>query len=225
MTNGVGGNSNWALGAGICGYELAVAGEALRGYTNWSATSISNYANFLRIFAAGNDSFLVNHNGTCDSRYWCNWDACNAASLMACAVFCDDTNMFNRAVTYVKQGKGNGNMTGAAWFIHTNGLAQWQESGRDQAHTMDGVAWMGVACQVAWNQGVDLYGFDNNLFLRGIEYACKHSLWQDVPYQTFLVCEGGNFAWGTTALNGGARRTIHDHRQHSPSPAWRQRTR
>jgi len=83
MTNGVGGNSNWALGAGICGYEFAVAGEALRGYTNWSPASISNYVKFLKIFASGNDSFLVYHNGTCDSHYWCNWDACNLASLIA----------------------------------------------------------------------------------------------------------------------------------------------
>ena len=205
MTNGVGGDSNWALGAGICGYEFAVAGEALRGYPGWSQTSISNYANFLRIFAGGNDSFLVNHNGTCDSHYWCNWDACNLASLIACAVFCDDTNMFNRAVTYLKSGKGNGNLTSAAWFIHTNGLAQWQESGRDQAHTMDGVAWLGVACQVAWNQGEDLFGFDNNRLLRGVEYACKYNLWQDVPYQSYSVCEGASFDWGTLNLNGGGR--------------------
>ena len=205
MTNGVGGDSNWALGAGICGYEFAVAGEALRGYPNWSQTSISNYCNFLKIFAAGNESFLAYHNGTCDSHYWCNWDACNAASLMACAVFCDDTNRFNEAINYVKTGKGNGNMASAAWFIHTNGLAQWQESGRDQAHTMDGIAWMGVACQVAWNQGVDLYGFDNNLFLRGLEYVTKYNLWNDVPYQSYLVCEGNSFAWGTLALNAGGR--------------------
>jgi autotransporter-associated beta strand protein len=205
MTNGVGGDSNWALGAGICGYEFAVAGEALHGYTHWSQTSISNYCNFLKIFAGGNDSFLVNHNGTCDSHYWCNWDACNVASLMACAVFVDDTNMFNRAVTYVKQGKGNGNMTSAAWYIHTNGLAQWQESGRDQAHTMDGIAWLGVACQVAWNQGVDLYGLDNNRFLRGLEYSAKYNLWQDVPYASYYVCEGANFAWGTLALSAGSR--------------------
>jgi hypothetical protein len=205
MTNGVGGDSNWALGAGICGYEFAVAGEALRGYTNWSATSISNYSNFLKIFAGGNDSFLVNHNGTCDSHYWCNWDACNAASLMACAVFCDDTDMFNRAVTYLKQGNGNGNLTSAAWFIHPDGLAQWQESGRDQAHTMDGIAWMGVACQVAWNQGVDLYGFDNNRFLRGLEYSAKYNLWQNVPYASYSVCEGASFNWGTLNLSAGAR--------------------
>jgi autotransporter-associated beta strand protein len=205
MTNGVGGDSNWALGAGICGYEFAVAGEALRGYTNWSQTSISNYSNFLKIFAGGNDSFLANHNGTCDSHYWCNWDACNVASLMACAVFVDDTNMFNRGVTYIEEGKGNGNMASAAWYIHTNGLAQWQESGRDQAHTMDGVAWLGVACQVAWNQGVDLFGFDNNRFLRGLEYCAKYNLGNDVPFVSFFVCEGANFAWGTTTLSAGSR--------------------
>ncbi|HEU6448987.1 MAG TPA: LamG-like jellyroll fold domain-containing protein [Verrucomicrobiae bacterium] len=205
MTNGVGGNSNWALGAGICGYEFAVAGEVLHGYTNWSQTSVSNYCNFLKIFAAGNESFLVNHNGTCDSHYWCNWDACNLASLMACGVFCDDTNMFQTAVDYFEQGKGNGNITSAAWFIHTNGLAQWQESGRDQAHTMDGIAWMGVACQVAWNQSVDLYGYDNNRFLRALEYVAKYNLWNDVPYAPFDVCEGANFAWGTAALSSGSR--------------------
>jgi autotransporter-associated beta strand protein len=204
MTNGVGGNSNWALGAGICGYEFAIAGEALRGYPNWSQTSISNYSNFLRIFAGGNDSFLQNHNGTCDSHYWCNWDACNLASLISCAVFLDDTNMFNRAVTYLKQGNGNGNLTAAAWFVHPDGLAQQQESGRDQPHAMSGMAWLGVALQVAWNQGVDLYSFDNNLFLRGLEYSAKFNLWNDVPYQTFGVCNT-TFGWGTTALSYSGR--------------------
>ncbi len=204
MTNGVGGNSNWALGAGICGYEFAIAGEALRGYPGWSQASISNYCRFLKIFADGNDSFLVNHNGTCDSHYWCNWDACNLASLISCAVFLDDTNMFNRAVTYLKQGKGNGNLTAAAWFVHPDGLAQQQESGRDQPHAMSGIAWLGVALQVAWNQGVDLYSFDNNLFLRTLEYSAKFNLWNDVPYQTFGVCNT-TFGWGTTALSYAGR--------------------
>lgn len=205
MTLGVGGDSNWALGAGICGYEFAVAGECLRGYSGWSQTSISNYCNFLKLFGDGNDNFLIAHNNTCDSHYWCNWDGCNIASLITIGVFTDDTNRFNRAVTYLKQGKGNGNLASAAWYIHTNGLAQWQESGRDQAHTMDGVAWLGVALQVAWSQGVDLYGFDNNRFLRGLEYCAKYNLWNDVPYVSYSVCEGASFNWGTWAVSAGGR--------------------
>jgi hypothetical protein len=203
MTEGVWGNSNWALASGICGYEFAVAGECLRGYTNWSQTSISNYCNFLKLFASGppygwgNYNYLGAHQGTCDSHYWCNWDACNLASLMAIGVFCDDTNMFNYAVNYMKTGNGNGNLTSAAWYVHTNGLAQWQESGRDQAHAMDGIVWLGVACEVAWNQGVDLYGFDNNRFLRGLEFSAKFNLWQDVPSVPMAVCDNytGGLSW------------------------------
>ncbi|HEX9048002.1 MAG TPA: hypothetical protein VF988_13340, partial [Verrucomicrobiae bacterium] len=86
MTNGVGGDSNWALGAGTCGYEFAVAGEALRGYSGWSQASINNYKNFLILFEQGNHSFLTGHNGTCDSHYWCNWDACTLASMISIGV-------------------------------------------------------------------------------------------------------------------------------------------
>lgn len=204
MTQGVGGNSNWALGAGLCGYEFAVAGEALRGYPGWSQTSISNYSNFLKIFGDGNDNFLIAHNGTCNSHYWCNWDACNIASLMAIGVFTDDTNRFNRAVAYLKQGNGNGNLTAAVWFTHPDGLGQCQESGRDQPHAVDGLAWLGVALQIAWNQGVDLYSFDNNVFLRGLEYYAKFNLWNDVPYQPYGVCNT-TFGWGTTGLAYGGR--------------------
>jgi autotransporter-associated beta strand protein len=204
MTNGVGGNSNFALGAGICGYEFSIAGEALRGYTNWSQASMNAYSNFLMLFYGGNEYFIKYHNGTCDSHYWCNWDACNLASMMAIGVFCDNTNIFNETVNYMKTGIGNGNLTSAAWYIHTNGLAQWQESGRDQAHTMDGVMWLGVACQIAWNQGVDLYGFDNNRFLRGIEYVAKYNLWNNVPFVSFGTCDSAE-SWGTTALSSGSR--------------------
>src|SRR5450756_908496 len=116
---------------------------------------------------------------------------------MAIGVFCDDTNMFNYAVNYMKTGNGNGNLTSAAWYVHTNGLAQWQESGRDQAHAMDGIVWLGVACEVAWNQGVDLYGFDNNRYLRGLEFSAKFNLWQDVPSVPMAVCDNytGGLSW------------------------------
>ena len=204
MTNGVGGDSNWALGAGICGYEFAVAGEALHGYSGWSQDSMNAYSNFLMLFYGGNHWFLVNHNGTCPSHYRCNWDACNIASMMAIGVFCDRQDIFDEAVNYYEEGIGNGNITRAAWYIHSDGSAQWEESGRDQAHTGDGVGWLAVACQVAWNQGVDLYGFDNNRFLRGAEYVAKYNLSNDVPYVTYLNCDNIT----ETVVSSGSRGTL-----------------
>ena len=41
------------LAIGLCGYEFAVAGETLRGYSGWSQTSINNYKTFLGYFASG----------------------------------------------------------------------------------------------------------------------------------------------------------------------------
>ena len=43
--------------------------------------------------------------------------------------------------------------------------------------------------ETAWNQGDDLYGYDNNRFLAGAEYVAKYNLGNDVPFQTY--------AWGT----------------------------
>jgi len=192
LTN-VTGDSNFALGAGLCGYEFACAGEELRGYAGWSAASQTAYKSMLaNAFYAANNNFLTLHNGACNTHYWCNWDACNLASVIAISVFCDNPNMFSQAVTYFTNGIGNGNINLAVDFIHPNGLGQWQESGRDQAHTFDGINCEGLVCQVAWNQGVDLYGYDNNLYLRGLEYVCKYNLSNNVPYVHYQSCDSGS---------------------------------
>lgn len=192
LTN-VTGDSNFALGAGLCGYEFACAGEELRGYAGWSATSQTAYKSMLaNVFYAANNNFLTLHNGACDTHYWCNWDACNLASVIAIGVFCDDANMFSQAVAYYTNGLGNGNINLSVDFVHPNGLGQWQESGRDQPHTMDGINCQGLVCQVAWNQGVDLYGYDNNLYLRGLEYVCKYNLSNNVPYVHYQSCDSGS---------------------------------
>ena len=47
---------------------------------------------------------------------------------------------------------------------------------------------MGAFSEMAWNQGVDLYGYDNNRFLMGAEYVARSNLIQSgttyytVPY-------------------------------------------
>ena len=47
----------------------------------------------------------------------------------------------------------------AVYVLYNPSLGQWQESGRDQEHAQLGVGMMDYACQVAWNQGLDLFGY------------------------------------------------------------------
>ena len=187
----VSGDSNSPLGAGLCGYEFACAGEALRGYSGWSQSSINAYSNFLEtVFYSANNGFLTGHNGTCDTHYRANWDACNMASMIAVAVFCDDNNAFNQAIAYYTNGVGNGMIDRAVAFVHPDGLGQEEESGRDQAHTIDGINSLSTFCQIAWNQGVDMYGYENNRYLRVLEYVAKYNIYNNswVPYVHHRNC-------------------------------------
>lgn len=187
---GINGDTNAALCAGICGYLFAIAGEALRGYDGWSAESQSAYATMLvDVIYPVNHDFLSRHNNTCDSHYRCNWDTSNMAAMIGIGVFADRQDIFDEAVTYFKDGIGNGNIHKAVAFIHAGGLGQTEESGRDQAHNMGGFDSLGMMLEIAWNQGVDLYGYENNLFLRGLEYIAKYNLLNDVPYVHYRTCD------------------------------------
>lgn len=53
------------------------------------------------------------------------------ASILAIGVLCEDQAKFDQAVGYFKTGSGNGSITRAVPYLHSGGLGQWQESGRD----------------------------------------------------------------------------------------------
>ena len=86
-----------------------------------------------------------------------------------------------RSVAYFKTGAGNGAIGNAVFTVHPGHLGQWQECGRDQGHTRSGIGLMGAFCEMAWNQGDDLYGYDDNRFLAAAEYVAKYNLGNDVP--------------------------------------------
>ncbi len=65
-------------------------------------------------------------------------------------------------------------------YIFENG--QNQESSRDQAHGMGGVITINNMCEMAWNQGDDLYGHLNNRPLLGLEFYLRYNLSFDVAY-------------------------------------------
>lgn len=184
----ISGNSNTALAAGIYGYQFAMAGELLRNYPGWKTEDFTKYQDWmLKVFYSVNNSFLTTHWGTCYSHYWANWDLCNVASVMAIGILTDKRTLYNQAVHYFQKGFGNGNILKAINYIHPDGLAQLQESGRDQGHATLCIALMGTICEIAWKQGDDFYGFDNNRLLKGCEYIAKYNVAMlAVPFKEYL---------------------------------------
>jgi autotransporter-associated beta strand protein len=186
----ISGTSDKFLLAGIQGYQLANAAEIMRLYNGWTPADVDRFKNMmLTVFYSMNHDFLVNHNGACASHYWANWDLCNMASMLSIGVLCDRRDIYNEAVDYFKNGAGMGAIKNMVPYLYDT-LGQWQESGRDQGHSMLGVALAGSFCEMAWNQGDDLYGYDNNRLLKGFEYTAKYNLGYEVPYTTYRNCDG-----------------------------------
>jgi hypothetical protein len=178
--------------SGIPIFDFAMAGELLRIYPGWQAKDFGAFTNMMvKYFYPQCHGFLSNHAGRCISYFWANWDACNIGALIAMGVLCDNTNIFNEGVEYFKHGQGNGSISNAVPFLYSSNFGQWQESGRDQAHAQLGVGLLGSACQVAWNQGVDLFGYAHNRLLAGAEYVAKCNLSypaSEIPYTFYNNC-------------------------------------
>jgi Alginate lyase len=116
-----------------------------------------------------------------------NWDAAMIQSMLAMGIFLDDRAMFDRAVNQCLVAQSNG-----AIRFYFNEFGECQESGRDQSHAQMGLGFLSAACEVAWKQGVDLYGTSNNRFYLGTEYIAKYNLGYDVPYVPYISQAGKN---------------------------------
>jgi hypothetical protein len=204
------GNADRFLAAGIYGYEFANAAEIMRTYSGWAAADFTRFKDMmLNEFYPLNEDFLTNHNTACITNYWANWDLCNMASILAIGVLCDRRDLYNRAINYFKTGAGNGSITHAVWFLHSATLGQWQESGRDQGHSTLGIGLMGAFCEMAWNQGDDMYGYDSNRFMKGAEYVAQYNTNNTVPYNTYNWGNGQNCApMSQTVISAASRGNI-----------------
>ncbi|KAI0741958.1 putative GPI anchored protein [Daedaleopsis nitida] len=183
----ISGNSDKYLASGLYGYQLANAAEMLRGFSGFTSANMAAMVNLLvNVFYPMNHRFLVEHNDAKVDHYWANWDLCNMATMMSAGILADNQTMFNEAVDYFKNGAGNGAITKTVWVLYNDGTGQVQESGRDQGHTMLDIALLGVIAQTAYNQGVNLFTYDDSRILKGAEYAAKYNLGNDVQYTTYV---------------------------------------
>jgi hypothetical protein len=190
------GTSDKYLASGIYGYELANAAEIMRTYPGWK--KLPQFQDMmLRVFYTMNHDFITKHNGYGEAglHYWANWDLANLASMMAIGILTDRHDIYEESLNYVLHGKGNGAFNNAMWAVYPGsgkevGLAQVQESGRDQGHSTLDIALIGVICQMAWNQGDDLFGYKDNLPLKASEYVAKYNLFNDVPWTNYTASDG-----------------------------------
>jgi len=191
------GNADRFLAAGIYGYQWANAAEIMRGYSGWQAADVARFqALMLDVFYPMSSDFLRHHNGANITNYWANWDLCSICGILAIGVLCDRRDLYDEALNYYKGGRGNGAAAHNVYFLHPGYLGQWQESGRDQGHSTLGMALTGLLCEMAWNQGDDLYGLSNNRFLAGAEYVAKSNLrdangqFDPPPFSTYVNRQG-----------------------------------
>lgn len=111
-TKGIGGDSNYALAAGIYGYQFAQAAELVRDYEGWSAEDFNYYKQWmLNVWYPSCIGFLRGRNGTWENagrwwqapgHYWSNWGLCNVLAVMSIGILCDDVYIYNQGLSYFK---------------------------------------------------------------------------------------------------------------------------
>ncbi|KAL5365841.1 chondroitin AC/alginate lyase [Aspergillus floccosus] len=154
------------LSAGLQGYEIANAAELLRDYAPFVQDGWDAFANM-----------AVN-------------ELAQLASIQAISVLTENQTAWDFAIDYFKSGDGNGAIGNAISNLVEEPetrtlLGQGQESGRDQGHSALDQQLLAAIGQQAWNQGEDLFAFNDSLILRGAEYFARYNLGHDVPFEAY----------------------------------------
>ncbi|MBC8085372.1 MAG: alginate lyase family protein [Hymenobacter sp.] len=170
------------LSAAIYGAMFVNAAEILR-HTNagWATGDIDRAEGMFRnVFYPVIRNFNPSANG--------NWDAAMTKCIMGIGVFLDDATIFNSGVRNFYNQNGSNSNGSLVGYISSTG--QCQESARDQGHVQFGIGNLAEVCEIGNNQGMDLYGAENNRLLKGFEYTAKYNLGYSVPYEPYRKLNG-----------------------------------
>ena len=111
-TKAIGGDTNYALAAGLYGYQFAQAAELMRDYEGWSREDFKTFQQWmLDVWYPSCIGFLRGRNGTWENggkwwkapgHYWSNWGLCNALCVASIGILCDDVFIYNQGMSYFK---------------------------------------------------------------------------------------------------------------------------
>ncbi len=129
-----------------------------------------------------------------------NWGAIVNRLRMACAIFLEDSLLYQASIQYHLQANDNGSLP---YYISETG--QCQETGRDQNHVQLGLEALAQICEMAWEQGDDLWSAWDNRLMKGFEYTAKYNLGYQVTFETWTDCTGLYNDWDTPGEMGRGR--------------------
>ena len=147
-TRAIGGDSNYALAAGLYGYQFAQAAELMRDYEGWSRENFETFRQWmLTVWYPTSLGFLRGRNGSWENgskwwqapgHYWSNWGLCNAICVASIGILCDDVFIYNQGMSFFKYDQvgnftdpptqhevtGHGDADGGL-CIHNDGLTEF----------------------------------------------------------------------------------------------------
>jgi len=180
-------NSNAPLQTGWAGSNWTKAAEIIRHTgAGWASADVSRFRTMLINVYYNEIKGGSGSNG--------NWELIMTDAIMGIGVFCDDTTIFNRALTlwrgrvpayiYItSDGSGPKAPPGRSvpnWYgaRYVEGVAQ--ETCRDLGHTSYGLAAMAYTAETARIQGVNLFAEQSRRMRAGYEYNTRlQSGWGD----------------------------------------------
>lgn len=175
--------------AGLEGFKIVYAAEVLRyTYKGMSAKQLDKITKMITgVFLPVLDKFYSKKPYTNG-----NWGAIATKTWMAAAIFLNDHAMYKKAIDFYYNADDNGTIKN---YI-SGTIGQIQESGRDQGHSQLGIGALATVCEIAYQQGDDLYSALDNRLLSGFEYVARYNLGDDaVPFTTWKDITGKYSNW------------------------------
>lgn len=111
-TTAISGTSDQCLAVGLYGYQFAQAAELMRDYEGWKAEDFEQFRQWmLTLWYPKAIGFLRGRNGTWENsgkwwqapgHYWSNWGLCNVLCVMSIGILCDNVQIYNEGVSFIK---------------------------------------------------------------------------------------------------------------------------
>ena len=179
-----GGNFNTAAFDAGAAYQLALRWK-ISGDEDWKTEDFEIFKKWIdKTFYPICDDFLDNHFNSSAIAGWMSWDLPAMLTILSIGVLNDDDAKIKQALEFFYHGKGMGCIEWSVRGMHEDPegkvkgrhLAQSQEMGRDQGHATLNVGLHAYFCRTAYNMGIDLFAYNDNIILDLCEYTAKYNL-------------------------------------------------